>query len=76
MQRTAHPPVEWVVSRGLVPYETACAFMAQRVDAIAAGTAAELVWLLEHPPLYTAGTSTRAEDLLDSRFPVDRKSVV
>jgi lipoyl(octanoyl) transferase len=63
--------VEWVVARGLVPYEAATALMAERVDAIAAGSAAELVWLLEHPPLYTAGTSARATDLLQpSRFPV------
>ena len=56
-----------------VPYEAACAFMAQRVDAIAAGEAAELVWLLEHPPLYTAGTSARPHDLLEpDRFPVHR----
>jgi len=71
MQRSAHPPVEWLVSRGLVPYATACAFMGERVDAIAAGAARELVWLLEHPPLYTAGTSARPADLLDpGRFPV------
>ena len=71
--RGAHPPVEWLVSRGLVPYETACAVMAARVDAIAAGTARELVWLLEHPSLYTAGTSARDGDLLDGRrFPVHR----
>jgi lipoyl(octanoyl) transferase len=68
-----HPPVQWCVSRGLVPYETALAVMAARVEAIAAGTAPELVWLLEHPPLYTAGTSARDADLLDpGRFPVHR----
>jgi lipoyl(octanoyl) transferase len=61
----AELPVDWVIARGLVPYETACAVMAQRVDAILAGTARELVWLLEHPPLYTAGTSARAADLLE-----------
>ena len=56
-----------------VPYEEAVAEMEARVDAIRAGTAPELVWLLEHPPLYTAGTSARAEDLLDpDRFPVHR----
>ena len=49
------------------------AVMAARVDAIAAGTARELVWLLEHPSLYTAGTSARDGDLLDGqRFPVHR----
>jgi lipoyl(octanoyl) transferase len=65
--------VEWVRSAGLVPYAEACAFMARRVDAIAAGQAGELVWLLEHPPVYTAGTSARPEDLIDpGRFPVHR----
>jgi len=66
-------PVEWVRSAGLVPYEAACALMAERVDAIAAGRAAELVWLLEHPPLYTAGTSAKEADLIaPGRFPVHR----
>jgi len=66
-------PVEWVRSAGLVPYEAACALMAERVDAIAAGRAAELVWLLEHPPLYTAGTSAKEADLITpGRFPVHR----
>jgi lipoyl(octanoyl) transferase len=66
-------PVEWAVSPGLVPYETALAVMAARVEAIAAGRASELVWLLEHPPLYTAGTSADAAELLDAtRFPVHR----
>jgi lipoyl(octanoyl) transferase len=74
MQQSAHhPPVEWLATRGLVPYEAACAFMDARVNAIAAGAARELVWLLEHPPLYTAGTSAKAGDLLDAgRFPVYR----
>ena len=63
--------VEWRTSEGLVPYEEALAFMEARVAAIAAGEADEMVWLLEHPPLYTAGTSARAEDLTDpGRFPV------
>jgi lipoyl(octanoyl) transferase len=54
-----------------VDYVTAVAFMEARADAIAAGTAPETVWLLEHPPLYTAGTSARPEDLTDpGRFPV------
>src|SRR5438093_967737 len=67
------PPVAWAVSRGLVPYEAACAVMAARVEAIAAGTAPEVVWLLEHPALYTAGTSARDRDLIDgNRFPVHR----
>jgi len=60
-----HPPVEWVVSQGLTPYPDAVAFMEARAAAIRAGTASEMVWLVEHPPLYTAGTSARAEDLLD-----------
>jgi lipoyl(octanoyl) transferase len=63
-------PVEWRVSDGLVPYETALAVMEERVAAIAAGRAAELVWLIEHPPLYTAGTSAQARDLVEARFPV------
>lgn len=63
--------VEWITSPGLVPYEEALAAMEARVAAIHAGTAPECVWLLEHPPLYTAGTSARREDLTDpSRFPV------
>jgi lipoyl(octanoyl) transferase len=69
----APPPVEWVVSGQPVPYEAACAFMEDRVNAIAAGEAAELVWLLEHPSLYTAGTSAKPADLLEpDRFPVYR----
>ncbi len=65
--------VEWRISDGLVPYEEAVAEMEARIAAIRAATAAELVWLLEHPPLYTAGTSARAEDLLDpARLPVHR----
>jgi lipoyl(octanoyl) transferase len=63
-------PVEWRVSDGLTPYETALAVMEERVAAIAAGRAPELVWLLEHPPLYTAGTSAQAQDLVEARFPV------
>jgi lipoyl(octanoyl) transferase len=59
------------VSDGLVGYEEAVAWMEARAAAIAAGQAAECVWLLEHPPLYTAGTSARAEDLVaPERFPV------
>lgn len=65
-------PVEWRVSDALVPYAEAVAFMESRVAGIAAGTAPELIWLLEHPPLYTAGTSARAADLLDARFPVHK----
>jgi lipoyl(octanoyl) transferase len=63
--------VEWRHWTGLVPYDAALAAMEARVAAIADGTAAESVWLLEHPALYTAGTSARPEDLTDpQRFPV------
>lgn len=69
----ANPPIEWTVSRGPVSYEAANAFMAERVAGIIAGTAPELVWLLEHPALYTAGTSAKPEDLIaPSRLPVYR----
>ena len=62
---------EWRVAPGLVPYPEALAAMEARVAAIRAGAAPELVWLLEHPPLYTAGTSARPADLLaPRRFPV------
>ncbi len=62
---------EWRISDGLVPYEEALATMEARVAEIRAGQARELVWLLEHPPIYTAGTSARASDLLQPlRFPV------
>jgi len=61
----------WAVSSGLVPYPDAVAAMEARAAAIAEGTAGELVWLLEHPPLYTAGVSARKDDLLDpDRLPV------
>ena len=62
--------LEWRISSDLVPYPEALAEMEQRVAQIHAGDAPELIWLLEHPPLYTAGTSTNKEDLLDARFPV------
>jgi lipoyl(octanoyl) transferase len=63
--------VEWHITDGLTPYEDALAWMEARVEAILAGEAEECVWLLEHPPLYTAGTSARVEDLVDpERFPV------
>ncbi len=62
---------EWIISEGLTDYATALATMEARAEAIAAGRATEAIWLLEHPPLYTAGTSARAEDLVDpGRFPV------
>lgn len=63
--------VEWITSDALVPYEDAVAFMDKRVAEIAAGEAEECIWLLEHPALYTAGTSAKREDLTDpDRFPV------
>jgi lipoyl(octanoyl) transferase len=64
------PPAEWQVSDGLVEYEDALAAMTARAAAIARGEAPELIWLLEHPPLYTAGTSSRPEELIEARFPV------
>jgi lipoyl(octanoyl) transferase len=66
------PAVEWLTSPGFVPYAEAVAEMESRADAIAAGRAAERIWLLEHPPLYTAGASAKDADLLDARFPVFR----
>jgi lipoyl(octanoyl) transferase len=66
------PPVEWLVAPGLTEYPRALAEMESRADAIAAGRAAERVWLLEHPPLYSAGASAKPADLLDARFPVFR----
>ena len=65
--------VEWRTSEGLTPYGEAVRAMEERAARIREGTAGELVWLVEHPPLYTAGTSARPEDLLDAaRFPVHR----
>jgi len=66
------PPIEWRVSDGLVDYESALAAMTARAAAIARGEAPELVWLLEHPALYTAGTSAKPDELIDARFPVHR----
>ena len=63
-------PVEWRISDGLVDYESALAAMTARAAAIARGEAPELVWLLEHPALYTAGTSAKPDELLAARFPV------
>lgn len=63
--------VEWITSDGLIDYDEAISFMETRAAAIAAGEAEECIWLLEHPPLYTAGTSAKIEDLTDpDRFPV------
>lgn len=61
---------EWIISPQPVAYEEALAFMEERVAAIQEGRAPECVWLLEHPPLYTAGTSAKASDLLRPQFPV------
>jgi lipoyl(octanoyl) transferase len=63
-------PVEWRVDDDLVAYETALAVMDVRAAAIAEGAAPELIWLLEHPPLYTAGTSAKPDELIAARFPV------
>lgn len=70
---TYKAPVQWAVSRDLIDYEAAVSAMEARAAAIAAGEARELIWLLEHPPLYTAGTSAKDADLRDAdRFPVYR----
>jgi lipoyl(octanoyl) transferase len=65
----AAPPLEWHVEDGLTDYPMALAAMEARIAAIRAGTAAERVWLVEHPPTYTAGTSATPEGLTDARFP-------
>jgi len=71
LRRADSRPVEWVVAPGLLDYPTALATMKERAAAIARGEAEELVWLVEHPPLYTSGTSAEAGDLLQpNRFPV------
>ncbi len=70
LPQSGSPPVRWRISDGLVPYEDAVAEMEREVATIADG-ADELVWLLEHPPLYTAGTSANSADLIEpNRFPV------
>jgi lipoyl(octanoyl) transferase len=63
-------PVEWCVSERRVDYDEALAAMTARAAAIARGAAPECVWLLEHPPLYTSGTSARPQELIEARFPV------
>ena len=68
--QTASPPVEWRVSDGLIDYDAALSAMTARAEAIARGEAPELVWLIEHPPLYTAGTSSQPQELIEARFPV------
>ncbi len=72
LQRANAPPVEWVVTPGLTQFPDALADMEARAEAISRGEAAERVWLIEHPALYTAGTSARHSDLIDARFPVHR----
>jgi lipoyl(octanoyl) transferase len=64
--------IEWRVSPGHTPYAEALAEMEARADAVRRGEAEELVWLLEHPPVYTAGTSADPAELIDARFPVHR----
>jgi lipoyl(octanoyl) transferase len=67
------PSIQWTMTPAPVPYETACRIMAERVASIASGSAPELVWLLEHSPLYTAGTSAKPEDLVaPTLLPVHR----
>lgn len=61
---------QWIVEKDLIPYDFAVQTMEDRVAKIRDGAAQELVWLLEHPPLYTGGTSAKEEDLLEARFPV------
>jgi lipoyl(octanoyl) transferase len=69
----AAAPIEWRTTPGLVPYAAAVAAMEERVGRILRGEAPELVWLVEHPPLYTAGTGAHDADLVDpERFPVHR----
>lgn len=62
--------VEWRADRGLTDYDAALADMENRAAAISEGHGTERIWLLEHPPLYTAGTSAKVRDLIDARFPV------
>ena len=72
LARSDTSPVEWVVTPGLTQYADALEGMEARAEAIARGEAPERVWLIEHPALYTAGTSARESDLIDARFPVHR----
>ncbi|MGL4541988.1 MAG: lipoyl(octanoyl) transferase LipB [Polymorphobacter sp.] len=70
---TSAADIEWRVAPGLTDYAAAVAAMEARVEAIRSGAAREMIWLVEHPPVYTAGTSARPEDLIDpDRFPVHR----
>jgi len=69
---TPLPAIDWRISDGLTSYEEALAEMTARAGAIARGDAPELVWLLEHAPLYTAGTSAQPDELIEARFPVHK----
>ena len=69
-ENTCLAAIDWNVEQGLVRYPDAVAQMENRVESIRDGSGREGVWLLEHPPLYTAGTSAKAQDLLEARFPV------
>ncbi|MFZ4746975.1 MAG: lipoyl(octanoyl) transferase LipB [Sphingomonas sp.] len=62
--------IDWIVADAPVPYPDALAWMEARAAAVAAGEASEAIWLVEHPPLYTSGTSADPAELLDARFPV------
>ena len=66
----ANSDINWIVSDEPVKYQTAVDWMSARVRDIHEGKAEECVWILQHPPLYTAGTSAKSEDLIDARFPV------
>lgn len=71
LKRASPEPVAWLSEPGLQPYDEAVSIMEARVEAIRQGRADEMVWLVEHPPLYSAGTSAKPDDLLDvDRFPV------
>ena len=70
--RPGVPAPEWRIPDGLTGYNEALAEMDARVAAIAAGLAPEFIWLIEHPPLYTAGTSSSPDELLEARFPVHK----
>ena len=69
-QVTLSNGIDWIVSSGLVEYPDALAWMEARATSVAVNEAREAIWLLEHPPLYTAGTSADPKELLDNRFPV------
>jgi lipoyl(octanoyl) transferase len=67
---TDWPDIDWIVAAAPVPYPEALTWMEARASAVAGGEAREAVWLVEHPPLYTSGTSADPAELLDARFPV------